>query len=354
MPGKPRKLSELAAMVKGECVGDLDPIISGVQDIEVAGNGELAFVVDVKNGLPRVAASGATAFVVPSAMPPLDRPVIRAANPILATTLIQHCFAETTVVPAGIHASAVVGRDCRLPESVAVVPGVIIGDRVVLGERVVLHAGVVLGDDVVVDDDTVLWANVTVYSGCRLGKRVIIHSGAVIGSDGFGFVYDPEAKRHVKRIHQGIVQIDDDVEIGANSCVDRATFGKTLIRRGTKIDNLVQVAHNVEIGEDCLLAGQAGLAGSVNLGNGVVLAGQAAIKDHVRIGDGVTVAAKAGVVTDIAPHTVVSGMPAIPHKKWLKSMVVFPELSDLLKEIRQLKKRVAELETRNGSADTKG
>jgi len=186
---------------------------------------------------------------------------------------------------------------------------------------------------------------------CLVGNRVIIHAGAVIGADGFGFVRD--GKRHYKIPQTGIVQIEDDVEIGANTTVDRAAFDKTWIKKGTKIDNLVQVAHNVVIGEDGIIVAQAGIAGSSKLGSNVILGGQSAIKDHVDIGNNAMVAAQSGVAADIPDDQVMSGSPAIPHREWLKASLTFPKLPEMRKAIKELEKKVAELETQLKMQSTK-
>lgn len=346
---EPTRLSDLARMVNGEFVGERDPVIHGVGDLDTAGAGQLAFVGDARKMAG--SHSRAEAFIVPQGLASVDRPVIRVVNPALALSLIHAAFLQQPFRASTLSSATHVGVDCHIAEAVAVAPGVIIGDRVTMGERVTIGAGTVVGDDVTIGDDSLLHANVTIYPGCTVGARVIIHSGAVIGADGFGYVTDTATGRHVKRPHVGTVRIDDDVEIGANACVDRATMGTTRIRQGTKIDNLVHVAHNNDLGENCLVAGQCGLAGSVTLGNNVVMGGQAGVKDHVRLGDNSMVAAQAGVAGDLAPGSVVSGMPAIPHRQWLRASVVFAELPGLLRELRQLAQRVAELEGHLSDAD---
>ena len=197
-------------------------------------------------------------------------------------------------------------------------------------------------DDAIIGDDVVLYANVTIGHHCQIGHRVIIHSGAVIGSDGFGYATDGNG-HHLKRPQVGMVQIDDDVEIGANTCIDRATFGKTWIKRGTKIDNLVQLAHNVVIGEDALLVAQVGMAGSTTTGNGVVLGGQVGLSGHIHLGDRVMVAAKSGVHDNQPSGAVVAGIPAIPHKTWLRSSAAYAKLPEMVRELRELRRKVAEL-----------
>jgi UDP-3-O-[3-hydroxymyristoyl] glucosamine N-acyltransferase len=333
------KASELAELVGGELVGGTDPEISGLADFDSAGVGQIAFAVD-KRRLPQLEETQASLLLVPRIFPELQRPVIRVEDPLWAATVIQHRLEAREFLATGIHPSAVVGNDCLIPQEVSIAPLVCLGERVRIGRRVKIGAGCVIGDDVVIGDDTLLHPNVSVLDRSLLGARVIVHSGTVIGSDGFGYAHDRQG-RHLKRLHVGHVQIDDDVELGANVCVDRATFGRTWIKRGTKIDNLVQVAHNVEIGEDSILVSQCGISGSTVLGNGVIMGGKAAISGHLKIGNRVTIAGKAGVAASVGDGEVVAGFPAIPHKQWLRAVTLFPRLPELFKELRELRKQLA-------------
>jgi len=316
-------------------------LIGGVADFDSAGEGEITFVADLKRGA-RLDQCKASAIIVPTAVTEISTPAIRVRNPYLAVARIHALFVEEPFAATGIDARAVVGRDCHIPAEVAIGPLVYLGDRVRLGQRVVLHPGVVVYDDAVIGDDVVLYANVTIGRGCQLGNRIIIHSGAVIGSDGFGYATD-EKGHHIKRPQVGVVQIDDDVEIGANTCIDRATFGKTWIKRGSKIDNLVQLGHNVVIGEDAVLVAQVGVAGSVTTGKNVVLGGQVGLAGHIHLADRVMVAAKSGVHNDQKPGAIVAGIPAIPHKTWLRSSVAYAKLPEMVRELRELKGKIAEL-----------
>lgn len=345
-----KRLAELAALVNGELVGDPEILISGVADFDNAGEGEITFVADLKR-MGRLDQCKASALIVPTAVNEVGIPVIRVKNPYLAVARIHALFVEEPFAATGIDPRAVVGEACHIPAEVAISPLVYIGNRVRLGQRVTLHPGVVVSDDAVIGDDVVLYANVTIGRGCMIGSRVIIHSGAVIGSDGFGYATD-ENGHHVKRPQVGIVQIDDEVEIGANTCIDRATFGKTWIKRGTKIDNLVQLGHNVMIGEDSLLVAQAGVAGSSTTGRNVVLGGQVGLAGHIHLGDRVMVAAKAGVHDSQAAGAVVSGIPAIPHKTWLRASVAYAKLPEMIREIRELKRLLIELSEKMGASDT--
>lgn len=333
------RASELAELVGGELVGETDPEIFALADLDTAGLGQLSFVSD-KRRLSQLQATGASLLLVPKEFPELHRPVIRVGDPVWAATVIQHRLAAREFQATGIHPSVVVGGGCLIPDEVSIAPLVCLGERVQIGRRVRIGAGCVIGDDVVIGDDTLLHPNVSVLERSLLGARVIVHSGTVIGSDGFGYAHDRQG-RHLKRLHLGHVQIDDDVELGANVCVDRATFGRTWIKRGAKIDNLVQVAHNVEIGEDSILVSQAGISGSTVLGNGVILGGKAAVAGHLKIGNRVTAAGKAGITADVGDGQVVAGFPAIPHKQWLRAVTLFPRLPELFKELRELRKQLA-------------
>lgn len=336
-----KRLAELVALVEGELVGDPEVLIGGVADFDSAVEGEITFVADL-NRRVRLDECKASAIIVPLALTEISTSAIRVKNPYLAMARIHALFVEVPFVAIGIDTRSVVGQDCHIPVEVAISPLVYIGNRVRLGQRVTLHPGVVIYDDAVIGDDVVLYANVTIGHGCLVGNRVVIHSGAVIGSDGFGYATDGNG-RHVKRPQVGVVQIDDDVEIGANTCIDRATFGKTWVKRGTKIDNLVQLGHNVVVGEDALLVAQAGMAGSVTTGNNVILGGQVGVVGHIHLGDRVMVAGKAGVHNSLEPGSIVAGIPAIPHKKWLRSSAAYAKLPEMVKEFRELRRKVDEL-----------
>lgn len=342
MDNKVRRLGELAALVGGELSGDPDLPVSGVADFDSASAGQLAFVTDARR-FSRLGECRASALIVPAATGDLPLPVIRVRDPYLAVARIHSLFVAAPFVAAGIHERASLGRDCSIPEEVSIGPFVSIGNRVRLGRRVTLHPGVVLYDDVRIGDDAVLHANVTVYDGCLIGDRVVVHAGVVIGADGFGYAAD-EKGCHVKRPQVGIVQIEADVEIGANAAIDRATFGRTLIRRGAKIDNLVQIGHNVVVGEDSLVVAQVGIAGSSTIGRGVVLGGQVGIGGHLYLGDRVMVAAKSGVHTSPEAGAVLAGIPAIPHRTWLRASAAYAQLPEIVKELRALRKKVAELD----------
>ncbi|ADH85565.1 UDP-3-O-(3-hydroxymyristoyl)glucosamine N-acyltransferase [Desulfurivibrio alkaliphilus] len=350
-------IKELAAMVDGILAGDGDVMVTGLNDLERAGPQEVTFLADHKLA-DKLARCRAGALIISPPLAeqctiPAGMALIKVSNPYLAATRIQNFLLATPFAPTGVHPGALIGEDCSIPEEVSIAAGAVLGHRVRLGRRVKLEAGVVVGDDSVIGDDVVLHANVTVYPRSVLGNRVIVHSGSVLGSDGFGYATDRQGNHH-KRAHLGIVRIEDDVEIGANCCVDRGTFGETLIKSGAKIDNLVQIGHNVVVGENTLIVAQAGIAGSTVLDRQVVLGGQVALNGHLRIGAGVMVAAKSGVHNDQEPGAVVSGMPAIEHKKWLRASIAFGKLPDLVREVRELRRQVATLSADNQANNNSG
>jgi len=333
-------LAVLAEMVDGEVCGDPNTVVSGLADLDGAESGEITFVAKMAK-LSLLAGCRASAVLVPRDAGALDRPAIKVRDPYLAGALIQQFFLAVPFDATGVHPAAHVGEGCILSGQISIGPMAVLGNRVTIGERVAIHPGVVVGDDVVIGDDTVLHANVSVRAGCRIGARVIIHDGTVVGSDGFGYATDARGN-HVKRLHVGTVRIDDDVEIGANVCIDRGTFGATWIKQGVKVDNLVQIAHNVVVGENSIVVAQVGIAGSSELGRNVVLGGQVAISGHLKLADRVMVAGKSAVHNSQAEGVVVAGIPAIPHRVWLRSSAAFAKLPELLKRVRSLEKKIAE------------
>jgi UDP-3-O-[3-hydroxymyristoyl] glucosamine N-acyltransferase len=342
-----RTLGELAHLVEGELLGDPELKITGVAGLEEARSNEISFVVG-----PKYVSKGhqtkAGALIVPPKLKAFEKPLIISENPYLGFAKILKLFAQeqrTTLL--GVSAKAHLGANVSLGDEVSIHPQVYIGDNTVVGDRVTLHAGVYVGSDVHIGDDAAIYPNATLLARCIIGKRVIIHSGTVVGSDGFGFVQD--GKSHFKIPQVGIVQIDDDVEIGANCTIDRGTMGRTWIQRGVKIDNLVQVAHNVVIGEDSIIIAQVGISGSTKIGKNVILAGQVGVTGHLEIGDGVRVGAQSGIAKSIPAGQTVSGSPAIDHRDWLKNCHIVSRLPELRKKIMDLEKRLASLEEKTDS-----
>jgi len=336
MVAKIKKLAELSEMVGGELTGAPDLEVRGLADLASAGPGQLSFLVKAA-GLDKLKSSKASAFIVPQSFQYDEKPLIRVENPYLAAARIQTFFQAEPFKAAGISPKAHIGKDCDIPTEISIGPFACIGDRVKLGMGVTIHPGVVIGDDVTIGDSCIIYPNVTVYPTCTIGARVLIHSGTVIGSDGFGFATDTNGD-HVKWPHTGTVQIDDDVEIGAGVTIDRGTFGKTLIMKGVRLDNLIQIGHNVTIGENSVLVAQVGIAGSASLGRNVVLGGQAGVKGHIHLGDHSMVGGKSGVTSNLPDGSVVSGYPVIPHKDWLKASIIFNKLPQISDEMKEMKK----------------
>jgi len=336
-----KKLSELAEFVGGALIGDGEIEISGVASIDEARAGEITFIANPKY-LRKLGETEASAVIVSEEVRISDKPLICAANPHLAFIKILTLFFSRPYKPSGIDPEARVSPSARLGKDLSIYPHVFIGDRCRIEDRVTLYPGVFVGEDSVIGEDSVLHSNVSVYSGSVIGKRVLLHSGVVIGTDGFGFVKD--GKRNVKIPQIGRVVIEDDVEVGSNSTIDRAALGETIIRRGVKIDNLVQVAHNVKIGEDSIIVAQVGIAGSTKIGKNVILAGQAGVNDHIEIGDNVRVGGQSGVFHDLPSDQDFLGTPAIPRGEWLRAVMLFQKLPEMKKTLLRMEKRLKEIE----------
>lgn len=338
-----KTLKELAELVGGEVAGNGGALIKGIAPLGSATEGDITFILNSRYACS-IETTAASAVIIPPDIKVADKNLIITQNPQLAYAKILTMFAFKPHPQKGVDKRAFIGRAPRIGKDVSVYPYAYIGDNVEIGNGTVIHSGAHIGNGCKIGEGVIIHPNATIKDGCIIGNRVIIHPGVVIGSDGFG--YAREGKRHFKIPQVGIVQIGDDVEIGANTTVDRAAFGKTWIKRGTKIDNLVQVAHNVVIGEDSIIVAQAGIAGSSKLGNNVILAGQVAVSDHLTIGDEVMVGGQSGVISDIPDKQVMSGYPAIPHREWLRASAIFSKLPEMRKEIKELEKKVAELEAK--------
>jgi len=338
-----KNLKELASLLGGRVIGNENAVVSGLGTLDEAMEGQLTFLANPKYA-SKVETTRATAVIVPPGAERFGKNVIEVKNPYLAFAKLLSMFHVKPVVPKGVMDGAMVGSNVVLGDDITIYPGAYVADGVKIGNRVVLYPGAVLYEGVEIGDDTVIHANVTVREGCRIGCRVIIHGGVVIGSDGFGYAPDGKAYQKIPQI--GIVVIEDDVEIGSNTTVDRAALGITLIRRGTKIDNLVQIAHNCIIGENCIIVSQTGISGSTKLGEHVTLGGQVGIVGHLELGDNVMIGAKSGVHNSVTAGQIFSGYPAFPHKEWLKSASVFSKLPEMRKTVNNLEKRIQELESR--------
>lgn len=335
------RLDEISTLIGGQIHGAADTVVTGVSSLAEAGPRDLTFVA-ADRFAKTAFESKAAAFVVGRPITDLKRPQIVVSNPVYGFARVAQQFFTVPYRPRGIADQVIRGTNVQIGPEASIWPFVTLGDRVRIGARVTLYPGVFIGDDSTVGDESILYPNVTIREGCFIGSRVIIHSGTVVGSDGFGYVQ--HEGRHHKIPQLGTVTIEDDVELGANVTVDRATFGRTLIKRGTKVDNLVQVAHNVSIGEDSILVAQVGIAGSTTLGHHVVVGGQAGLADHLEIGDRVMIAARSGVNRSLAGDQIVSGAPVMPHETWVKAQAVIPRLPALRQQLRELEQRVRSLE----------
>jgi len=342
-------LAQIASRVQGQIQGDGQKYIIGVAPFETATGSDITFAGSSKF-LKRLDDTRAGAILVPSDFTGEDDRVIRVKNPQAAFSQIVRIFYPPIPSWSGISPVADLGRDIQMGKDVAIAPFVVIQNHVTLGDRVTLHPHVVLGDHVVIGSDVEIFPNVTILNGTRIGSRVTIHAGTVIGSDGFG--YTPDDGVYHKIPHQGIVQIDDDVEIGAGNTIDRATYGKTWIKKGVKTDSLVHIAHNVTVGENTLLVAQVGISGSTTIGRQCILAGQVGVSGHITIGDRVTIGPQAGIAGSIPDGVIVSGSPEMPHKLWLRVQRIIPRLPEIKKKLGEMEKRLNEIETTRKKMET--
>lgn len=336
-----KTLRELAEYVGGNVVGDDTLVISAVSGIEDAGPGQITFLANPKYRA-KLQETGASAAIVSHGVDIPGIAVIQVTNPYLAFARILTLFARKKHPPAGVHETCIVGQETVLGKDCAIGAHVTIGNYVKIGDRTILYPGVVIGDSVTIGDDTILYPNVSILEDVCIGNRVIIHSGTVVGSDGFGFA--PDGNRYYKIPQIGTVVIEDDVEIGANVALDRAALGKTHIQQGVKIDNLVQIAHNVVIGEHSVIVSQVGISGSTKIGKHVTLAGQVGLVGHIQIGDNVMIGAQSGVTKSVPENTILSGSPAVNQRLWKKSQVSLLKLPEALKTLRALQRKIQDLE----------
>lgn len=334
-------LKEIAAFLNAELIGDETVTITGIKGIEEAGPGDITFISNPKYR-KRLETTGASAVLAPPGTVNPRINLLIVPDPYSAMARLLALFYPEEMHSGYLSKKASIEEGAVVSEAAHIHPGVYIGHGAKIERGVVLYPGVSIGPEARIGEDSILYPNVTVYKRCIIGKRVILHAGVVIGADGFGFTM-PGAK-NLKFPQIGIVQIDDDVEVGANSTIDRGTLDKTWIQRGVKIDNLVQVGHNVVIGEDSVIVAQVGIAGSTKIGRSVIIAGQAGLAGHITIGDNVVIAGQSGVHTDIEPNQVVSGTPHIPHRIWLRASSCIPKLPEMRKNIGSLVKRLEILE----------
>ena len=334
-------LARIAEIIEGNVIGNPHKMIQGVASFDDADPGEITYAENVKF-LKKIAETEAGAGIVPRDFKTSSKNMVQVDNPKLAFAKVLERFNPKQQPSPGISSNAYIGKQFTCGDKVSIAPFSVIGDNVTIGDHVVLRPHVVIGNNVVLGDDVMIYPHVTILDNCRLGNRVTIHAGTVIGSDGFGFV--PDGKEYYKIPHTGIVQIDDDVEIGAGNTIDRATLGKTWICQGVKTDNLVHIAHNVTVGKNSIIVAQVGISGSVTIGENAILLGQAGVIGHLTIGDNVTVGAQSGVAKSIKDDEVVSGSPAISHRLNLKVYNMIPRLPELNKRLIKIEKKLKRIE----------
>ncbi len=330
------RLGEIAKALNCELRGAPDTDIARVWPIETATAGDLSFIGNARYAR-FLRTTRASALILAPEMDDIDLPTLRTSEPHLAFARALRLFYQPPPRPEGVHETAVIAPSAKIGPGAAIGPHVVVEDDVEIGSEATLRAGTVIGHATVIGDRFTSFPSVIIREGVRIGNDVVIHAGAVIGSDGFGYI--PTAAGKLEKVVQtGTVVIEDEVEIGANATIDRATVGETRIGRGVKIDNMVQVAHGCEIGEHSVLAAQCGLSGSSRLGSWVQLGGQVGTAGHQVIGDLARVAAKSGVSGDVSPGAVVGGIPAVPIEKWRRGSAGFLRLGDILRRLRRLEK----------------
>jgi UDP-3-O-[3-hydroxymyristoyl] glucosamine N-acyltransferase len=339
-----KDLREIAGIIKGKVTGDENVRITGINSIDKATGGEISFFVDNRyRGFLKE--TKASALIVSAPVEDYRGAQVIVSDPKLAYARAAGIFAPPVSRYDGISENAVIEETSSIGNNVSIYPFVYVGQDAVIGDNVTLYPGAFIGDRVRIGDGTVVYSNVSIMRDCILGKDVIIHAGSVIGSDGFGYVRD--GSENVKVPQLGIVQIDDNVEIGANTTIDRATNGRTWIRRGVKTDNTVQIAHNVTIGEDTILLSLSGVSGSTIIGREVIIGGQAGVKDHIEIGDRAIIGPRAGVHKSIKPGEMVLGDPSMPYRLWMRVSSLIAKLPEINERLRNLEKRIKGPEKEN-------
>ncbi len=339
-----KTLKEIAKLIDGKVVGNEDILIKGASGIREAVEGDITFLSNSKYSA-LMDKTHAAAIITSSDAQETTKPMIITENPSLAFIKIISMFSpDDAGHPSGIDYTAVIGKNTVLGKNVTIGAYSVIGDNVTLGDDVIIYAGCYIGHHTKIGAQTLIYPHVSIRERISVGSRVIIHSGVVIGSDGFGFATIKGAHHKIPQV--GTVEIHDDVEIGANVTIDRARFDKTVIGRGTKIDNLVQIGHNVIIGQNSLIVAQAGISGSTIIGNNVILGGQVGLVGHINLGDNVIVTGQSGVAKDVPPDTMVSGSPARPFMTTQRVNASLQSLPKLFNQVKELKKKIEELEAK--------
>jgi UDP-3-O-[3-hydroxymyristoyl] glucosamine N-acyltransferase len=334
------RLAELAELVGGRVEGNPERTVDAIRPLEAAGPGDLSFLTHPRYRA-QAEASGAGALLVGSSLPApagLGRDLLVVADPSFALARLLTVFHPAAVREPGVHPTAILEPGCAVDPTAHVGPYAVVGAASTIEARATVHAHVAIGRGCAVGEGAVLHPHAVLYDGTRVGPGSVVHSGAVLGADGFGYATHQGTHHKVPQV--GTVVLEGDVEVGANSTIDRATLGETRVGEGTKIDNLVQVGHNVKVGKHCILCGQAGIAGSTRLGDGVVLAGQAGVSGHIQLGDRAQVAAKSAALSSVEPGAVVAGIPAIDLRKWRRQAVMIARLEKMSRRLRDLEKRL--------------
>jgi UDP-3-O-[3-hydroxymyristoyl] glucosamine N-acyltransferase len=344
-------LQDLAERIGCRLEGDPDLPITGVAGIEQAGPGEVTFVANPKY-LSALASTRASAVILDEDAPAPPCAALRTPAPYVAFAKALELFARVPRPPVGVDACSAIGRDVTFGKDVAIGPFVTIGDGAAIGEGTIVHSHVAIGPGTTIGRHCLLYSHVSLRERVTLGDRVILHPGVVLGSDGYGFARQADGT-HYKVPQSGTVVIEDDVELGANTTIDRPPVGETRIGAGTKIDNLVQIAHGIRVGRRVLIAAQSGIAGSTTLEDDVVFGGQVGVAGHITVGRGTIASAQSGITNSTDPGAFLSGTPAIPNLEWRKASVLFRRLPEMKKTIADLERRVASLErelARHGAA----
>ena len=337
------KLSEIAALVHGEIFGEPNLEIRGVSGISEAQDGDITFLSG-KRHVKDLTHCKASCIIVQEPLHDLAVTQLKVANPYLTFARLLEHFYLKPLKPLGVSRDTFISDKARIAESVSIFPFSYIAEGASIGNGSVIYPFVFIGENTAIGEQCIIYPHVTLREGVKIGNRVIIHPGSVIGSDGFGYVFDEGRYHKIPQV--GGIIIEDDVEIGSNAAIDRATTGNTIIGRGTKIDNLVQIGHNVTIGNDSIIVAQVGIGGSTAMGDYVTLGGQVGVSDHTKIESGTMIGAQSGVMGNVAKGAY-SGCPAIPHRDWLKAQAIIAKLPELHKRIKELEDKVKELERRN-------
>jgi UDP-3-O-[3-hydroxymyristoyl] glucosamine N-acyltransferase len=336
------KLKEIASLVNGEILGDESIEITGASGFYDAKDGDITFIASNKF-IREISKCKASSLIVKDFLDNIKIPQIKVQNPYIAFIKLLNHFYVKPREPKGLSKDSYIPEETKIGNDVSIYPFVYISENVTIGDNTIIYPFTFIGENTIIGKNCLIYPNVVIREDIKIGDRVIIHSGTVIGSDGFGYIFDNE--KHQKIPQVGGVIIEDDVEIGANVTIDRATTGNTIISKGTKIDNLVQIAHNVKIGKNTIIVAQVGIAGSSEIGDNVTLAGQVGISDHSKIESETIIGAQSGTMGYVKKG-IYTGTPAIPHKDWLKSQAIFTKLPEIYKKIKEFERKITELERR--------